>query len=87
MATGSFLQVYVECPFYKEDDARRRISCEGIVDDSKITISFLRKRDFDIQMNTFCCEHYKKCEIYRMLMEKYKEDLGPDWDDTLGGGQ
>lgn len=71
MPSGSYKQSYVQCPFYKYDDGRRRITCEGIIDKSSIAMIYLTRRDFELQINTFCCEHYKKCEIYRMLMEKY----------------
>ena len=73
---GSFKgKVDAQCPFYKFDDLKkRRISCEGIIDNSTLALYFSRKSDYDTQLNVFCCEHYKKCEIYRMLMEKYEED-------------
>lgn len=73
---GSFKgKVDAQCPFYKFDDFnKRRISCEGIVDNSTLALYFQRKRDYDTQLNVFCCEHYKKCEVYKMLMEKYEED-------------
>lgn len=74
---GSFKgKVYAKCPFYKFDDfQRRRISCEGIVDDSTLALTFQRKKDFDTQLGVFCCEHYRNCEIYRMIMEaKYDEE-------------
>ena len=73
MASGSFKQTEVECPFYRFDDGRRRITCEGIMDGSSVALLFRERSDFDKQLEVFCCEHYKKCEIYRMLMEKYEE--------------
>lgn len=77
MPSGSWkAKCDVQCPFYKCDDAqRRRISCEGIVDDSTLALYFQRKQGYDTQLKVFCCEHYKKCEVYKMLMEaKYEED-------------
>ena len=74
---GSFKgKVYAKCPFYKFDDfKRRRISCEGIVDDSTLALTFQRKKDYDTQLDVFCCEHYKNCEVYRMIMAaKYDEE-------------
>jgi hypothetical protein len=64
------------CPFYKSDDEqKKRIICEGIVDKSTLALTFRRRNDYDTQLGVFCCEHYKKCEIYRMLMEnKYDEE-------------
>ena len=75
MAT-TWRQADVLCPFYREDRDRRCISCEGVVEASRLTMTFGRKADFDIQMNTFCCDRYHYCVIYRMLMEnKYEEEL------------
>lgn len=64
----------VKCPFYKNDDAQK-ITCEGIVDGSTLSLNFRLKSDKRCQFTIFCCHHnYKFCEIYRMLMsEKYKE--------------
>lgn len=76
MAEGSWKRVHVRCPFYLRDDAKnRRISCEGVVDRSVISITYRRRDDYLQQIDTYCCKHYKKCEVYRMLMDnKYKED-------------
>ena len=74
MPSGSFKQVDVQCPFYKYDDGRRRITCEGLINKSSISLNYLTRGDYDIQLLSFCCEHYKKCEIYRMLMQKYEEE-------------
>ena len=74
MPTGSYRQIEVQCPFYKYDNARR-ITCEGLVDSSNITLGYRNIKDYETQLMVFCCEHYKKCEIYRMLMEaKYDEE-------------
>ena len=70
MPSGSFKQADVLCPFYKFDDGKKRsITCEGLIEDSSIVLTYHKKRDYDRQMAVFCCEHYKKCEIHRMLME------------------
>lgn len=72
MAIEGFRPWGVQCPFYKVDDNKRSITCEGIIDGSHITLSYRRSRDQRQQLEIFCCEHYKKCEIYRMLMrDKY----------------
>ena len=64
-----------QCPFYKSDeDQKKRICCEGIVEESTLALTFLRKNAYKKQLEVFCCEHYKKCEIYRMLMEKYETE-------------
>ena len=70
----------VLCPFYQYDEtlkkARvRHIVCEGLVDGSTLVLNYKNKRDFMIQLNTFCCEHFCRCEIYRLLMDtKYFEE-------------
>lgn len=74
MPSGSYKQIEVQCPFYKYDDGKRRITCEGLVDDSSLALIYQRKSDYETQINVFCCKHYEKCEVYRMLMEKYEED-------------
>lgn len=74
MPSGSYKQVYVQCPFYKFDDGKRCITCEGLVDKSSISLTYLNKHDYEIQINVFCCEHYKKCEVYKLLMDKYQNE-------------
>ena len=77
MPNGSFKgKVESQCPFYRSDDGKRkRIACEGIVARSTLATTFFKRADYDTQLSVFCCEHYKKCEIYRMIMEnKYSEE-------------
>lgn len=63
----------VQCPFYKYDDGKRRITCEGITEDSSLALIYHNKRDYETQITVFCCEHYKKCELYGLLTDKYEE--------------
>ena len=78
MPNGSYIQVDVRCPFYRGDDGRQRIVCEGIVDGSTFSIHFPRKSDWSIQVDTFCCRHYERCEVFRMIMDaKYPAEY---WD-------
>lgn len=74
MPSGSFKQIEVLCPFYKYDDGKQRITCEGLVYDSSLALIYHRRNDYKKQIDLFCCEHYKKCEIYRMLMEAKYDD-------------
>lgn len=69
MASGSYRQVYIGCPFYRYDDGKRKIRCEGIVDDSNIVLDFKKREDYELHINIFCCDKYKNCEVYRMLMD------------------
>ena len=73
MPSGSYIQVFVRCPFYKYDDVKKRITCEGLTDDSSLALIYHNKTDYEKQISIFCCRHYSKCELYRMLMEKYEE--------------
>lgn len=65
--------VYVQCPFYQKDDGKRNIRCEGVMDGSVLILRFQEAEDFNRQMKVFCCDHYKKCEVYRAAMEKYDD--------------
>lgn len=74
MASGSYNQVDVQCPFYKEDDGYKDIACEGVGDAIKLIQRYRYKSQFTKQMEVFCARHYQKCEVYRILMEmKYAE--------------
>ena len=76
MSSGSYkAQRDVQCPFFKFDDERqKRIVCEGFVDQSSLALIYCRKKDYVKQLEVFCCEHYKKCEVYLALM-KYKYEV------------
>lgn len=75
----SRMDTKVQCPFYQYDESYNkkrifRITCEGLVADSTLIFNFKLKRDFRIQMETFCCQYFDRCEIYQMLMKQYEED-------------
>jgi hypothetical protein len=76
MPSGSYKgKADAQCPFYKSDDGgKKRIICEGIVDKSTLALTYRRRTDYDTQLGVFCCEHYKKCEIYGVLIQKYDDD-------------
>lgn len=71
MSSGSYKQVYVRCPFYRTDDGKNRISCEGIGEGSTLTSYYRSHPEYEKQMDIFCSLHYSKCEIARAIMEKY----------------
>ena len=75
MPTGVY-QTSVKCPFYKHDNGQKhKITCEWLADDSCITLTFQKRLDYKIQITTFCCKHYKKCELYNILTKvKYEEE-------------
>jgi len=62
----------IACPFYLSDDKKRSITCEGFIQGSSVTQRYKRFADQKKQLQIFCCKHYKKCELYRMICgEKY----------------
>ena len=67
-----FDDVDVKCPFFKASD-KRQVTCEGITDDCIIKLVFFSEKKRNSHHRIFCCENYKKCEIYRMLEEKYAD--------------
>ena len=52
------MQVFVRCPFYKHDDGKRRITCEGIVEESSLVLSFNGTADYRQHLELFCCGRY-----------------------------
>lgn len=74
MPSGSFVQADVLCPFYKYDDGRRRITCEGTVDDSSIALIYHHRADYERRLAMYCCGEYGDCAVCQMLMRKYEED-------------
>lgn len=70
---GSFYQADVQCPFYKYDDGRRRITCEGLTDDSSIALISRTRDGFHQQITGICSGTYQDCPIYKMLMRKYPD--------------
>lgn len=64
--------VDVKCPFFLSS-GKRKVSCEGITDDCTISLNFFTRDKKRLHCGIFCNEHYKNCEIYRMLEEKYED--------------
>lgn len=73
MAHKGWNWAYVKCPYYLRDDPKEKtVDCTGICDGAKkISTTFRRQEDFDIQMDVFCKERYRNCEIYQMLDKIY----------------
>lgn len=67
------MQVRVECPFYRSDDGRGKIICEGVTDDTSLILSFRKKEACQRHIEVYCCRHYKYCELYGAIMKKYEE--------------
>lgn len=73
MPSGS-LKADIKCPFYRYDDTKIRIVCEGISESDTLSLTFKKKTEFISYMRRYCCDRYKSCKLYRLAMEKYKED-------------
>lgn len=73
MSSGSWKQTDVGCPFYRNDDGKHRITCEGILENSTISQNMSRE-DYKMYIREYCSKRYICCEIYRMLMDKYEEE-------------
>ena len=73
MSSGSYRQVYILCPYYRSDDGRHTITCEGLTANSTLRLQYGTKEDYEIQLKTFCERHYDNCEICRMLTELNEE--------------
>ncbi len=61
------------CPFYRGTRGRNTILCEGPFDGSYIGMNITNKDLFACQVGNYCGGDYAKCEIYRMVAEKYKD--------------
>lgn len=73
MASGSYKQSDVLCPYYKSDDGAKSITCCGLVDRASIKLIYTVGDDYKRQMSVFCCKHYRHCEIYQALDSIYRE--------------
>lgn len=68
---------FVKCPFYESDD-KGRISCEGITDESRIRLCFMKAsgaldQDKKLEyLHNYCIRDYQKCRVYKMLQAKYE---------------
>ena len=79
MATN-WKSIDVVCPLYREGGEKlsrdpRRIGCEGITDQSRITLDFDTEAAAAQHMRIFCCGRYTYCEIYRAVYgAKYDDE-------------
>lgn len=76
MPDGSWNKREIRCPFYHHDSRKNRtIVCEGIFDRTSCIHKFRRGGDRQQQLELFCADNYRSCEIFRAIMEaKYPED-------------
>ena len=75
MRGGAVRQADVQCPFYQWDDGRMKIQCEGFGNARSLIHSYHRIKYYHARMVNYCCNEYKKCEVYRILMQtKYRDE-------------
>ena len=68
MASGSYVQVYVKCPFYSNDNGRNIIRCSVGGGISGISLRTVDKAAWKKHMDSFCCKDYGDCPVYRLAM-------------------
>lgn len=73
MAT-SWWEKYVQCPFYKNDDGKRTITCEGVINGAVNRTVFTTQKKQRIQMEKYCCKLYFACPVYQMVEKKYETE-------------
>lgn len=74
MASGSYIQVDVLCPFYRSDTNRpTAIQCEGVESSNKLSLRFKNIADKKEYMGRFCttCD-YDRCRVFRAVYEQYR---------------
>ena len=71
MASGSFWQAHVRCPYYKFDDGKH-IHCEGVTDASSLRISFSSKTEYEKYIQQYCCRHPRFCLLFRAVNSTYE---------------
>lgn len=74
MSDGSWRKAYVGCPFYRGDDAKKKITCDGVVPDTAADTRFRSRKERERHMDLFCCKNYICCEVYRANMANCEED-------------
>lgn len=62
---------YVECPFYKYNDGKKCITCEGFKKTCVVRTIFVTNASMEVHRKAYCCKDYKKCPLYAMLMKQY----------------
>ena len=65
-----YLKTDVVCPFFQNIKNGTDIVCESPYEGcTNLTIRHQNKKEMNKQRILFCCNKYKNCEIYRMIIE------------------
>ena len=62
---------YAKCPFYHKESPQR-VFCEGVVDNSSLTLNFADAQTCQDYRFKYCNDKYPDCPVNKMLMDKYK---------------
>lgn len=69
----SWESVHAQCPFYKYDDGKKGITCEGCTEGCITRTLFTTAEGRKAHMKAFCCRRYKDCPIFQMVGRKYEK--------------
>lgn len=74
MASGSYKQADVVCPYYRFDDGGKRISCEGLIKNTVVINRFTRKSKMATHIDMICSsmDYAKLCPVAAALEKKYE---------------
>jgi len=61
-----------KCPFFCAH-TKESVICEGVIPDSRDKINFETSQGKKLHYAVFCCSHYKNCEKYAAVEQKYRE--------------
>lgn len=68
----SWVDKYAECPFYKYDDGKKSVTCEGYKKTCVVRTIFVTNGSMEVHLKAFCCKDYQKCPLYPLLVKKYE---------------
>ena len=63
---------FAKCPFFLSS-GRKNIRCEGVTDESAITLSFSSEDARNNFRRTYCNTDYEECALCKMLLAKYED--------------
>lgn len=69
----TFLMRDAVCPFVKALKGKC-VECEAPMDKAKLVLQFRTANAMEEHARTYCGDHYKYCEVYRMVMDAKYED-------------
>ena len=73
---NGYVDPYVICPMYKKESSNeeRKIYCSGHKKGVYVHIYFKKTASKKFHKKTYCKSDYKKCPLYKSVLEFYKEN-------------